>query len=217
MTPKQRLSWFAHLFKAITNQDHKHLRPVFAPYIPVDGVVLDVGAHAGQFSKLFSGMVPRGEVLAFEPSAYARSILEPALRFSNARNVKVVAKGLSDCPSKMTLSTPIKRSGSLGFGVATLGQTDREAHAQVVDLITLDSLKLQRVDFIKADIEGWEYHMLRGGHDTIAACKPAIFMEINKTALSRAGSSESQIRDFLGDLGYVSHLVSEEDFLFVSR
>jgi len=78
LIPRQRASWLAHVFKAATQQHHRELRALFAPHIPTDGVIVDVGAHAGQFSKLFAAMAPRGHVFAFEPSAYARSVMEPA-------------------------------------------------------------------------------------------------------------------------------------------
>jgi len=58
LTPRQRASWLAHLFKAATQRHHTDLRPLFAPHVPEDAVVIDIGAHAGQFSKLFATMAP---------------------------------------------------------------------------------------------------------------------------------------------------------------
>ena len=43
LTPRQRASWLAHLFKAVTQQHHRELAPVLAPYIPADAVVLGTG------------------------------------------------------------------------------------------------------------------------------------------------------------------------------
>jgi len=54
LTLRQRASWTAHLFKAVTQQHHLDLQGLFKPFVPEDAVVLDVGAHAGQFSKLFA-------------------------------------------------------------------------------------------------------------------------------------------------------------------
>lgn len=217
MTLNQRADWLAHLFKATTQQHHTHLRALFAPHIPTDAVVLDVGAHAGQFSKLFARMAPRGQVIAFEPSAYARSILQLALKFNGVRNVRVIPKGLSDKPSEMTLHTPIKKRGGMGFGAATLGDTARTSHDQTVELTTIDSLNLPRIDFIKADIEGWEAHMLRGGQRSIAALRPVLYLEVNRQALERAGASAEQIWDQLTPLGYEAQSVTDDDYLFIPR
>ena len=56
MTLKRRVDFLAHLLKATLRQHHGELIPVFAPHIPDEAVVIDVGAHAGQFSKLFAKM-----------------------------------------------------------------------------------------------------------------------------------------------------------------
>ena len=105
MTLKRRVDFLAHLLKATLRQHHRELIPVFAPHIPDEAVVIDVGAHAGQFSKLFAKMAPRGRVYAFEPSAYARSILTRSLAFNRLNHVKVVPVGLSDAPGELILHT----------------------------------------------------------------------------------------------------------------
>ena len=106
------LTWLAHLFKAIAKQHHRAMLPVLRRLIPTDGVVLDVGAHAGQFTKLFAGIARDGPVIAVEPGAYARSILRPALALNRVRNVVTVPVGLSDRSGVSILSVPIKRRGS---------------------------------------------------------------------------------------------------------
>jgi FkbM family methyltransferase len=233
LTFRSRAGWLAHLFKASVQQHHRELEGPFRPYVAADAVIFDVGAHAGQFSKLFAKMAPQGRVFAFEPSAYARSILQRALAWNHIGNVEVVPMGLSDAPAVSTLTTPIKRRGGVGFGLAHLGdhQSGGEAFEQTVELTTLDgffeSRGLARLDFIKADIEGWETHMLRGGIKTVAACRPTLFLEINEQSLARAGSTPAQIWALLEPLGFralmapdfvaVSRFSGPADYLFVAR
>lgn len=207
LTPRQRASWLAHLFKASTQQHHRELQGMFAPHIPPDGVIVDIGAHAGQFSKLFARMAPAGHVYAFEPSAYARSIMTPALRLNRIRNVTLTPTGLSDSVGRLTLHTPLKRSSALGYGVAHLGPASAAASIdQPVDLTTLDAFAsaagLTRLDLIKADIEGWEMRALKGGRHTLARFHPALYLEIDSALMSRAGDSPEALFDWLGNLGY---------------
>jgi len=208
LTTRQRASWLAHLFKASTQQHHGELRALFAPHVPPDAVVVDVGAHAGQFSKLFARMAPAGHVYAFEPSAYARSIMTPALRLNRIMNVTLTAAGLSDSVGRLTLHTPLKRSGALGFGVAHLGAAgaDSDTIDQTVELTTLDDFAalegLERLDLIKADVEGWEMRALKGGQETLARFRPSLYLEIDEALLSRAGDSPGALFDWLGALGY---------------
>jgi FkbM family methyltransferase len=207
LTPRQRASWLAHLFKAATQQHHLELRSLFAPYVPTDAVVLDVGAHAGQFAKLFARMAPRGRVYAFEPSRYARSILEPALVFNRIANVTVIPLGLSDAASQAVLHTPLKRSSALGFGTAHLGAVGTGAAAdQTVALDRLDDFaareRLTRLDFVKADIEGWEMRALVGGEQTLRRFQPALYLEVDGALMARAGDTPGSLFSWLAERGW---------------
>ena len=205
MDIRQRWGWFAHLFKACTQQHHLELEPLFASLIPADGVVLDVGAHAGQFAKLFARLAPQGRVYAFEPSPYALSILTRAIRFNGLGNVVIVPLGLSDRPGTARLSTPIKRRGGLGFGLAHLGDTEgRKGVAHEVRLTTIDEAcrDFQRLDLIKIDVEGWELSALRGGAGTLRRFRPAVFAEANASHLARSGTTPAELWGFLEGLGY---------------
>jgi FkbM family methyltransferase len=207
LTPRQRAAWLAHVFKSATQQHHKPLRPLFAPLIPEDATVIDVGAHGGQFSKLFAGMAPRGRVYAFEPSAYARSVMIPALNVNRIANVTLVPLGLSDRPGELVLHTPIKRRGGLGYGTAHLGGEGSGAGLdQTVRLVTLDAFApeygLTRLDFIKADIEGWELRALTGGEETLRRYRPALYLEVDAACLARAGDTPAELFAWLRALGY---------------
>jgi FkbM family methyltransferase len=210
MSLRQRLDYLRHLAVACTQQHHRELAPVFRPYVPEGGTVIDVGAHAGQFAKLFSRMVgPTGRVCAFEPSGYTRAILERALSFNRCRNVRVYAQGLSDRPGELVLHTPVKRGGLRGYGLASLGGVGAAAArgeiAETVPVTTLDTFvhaNALHVDFIKADIEGWEGHFLRGAREVLRTQRPAIFIELNREMLARAGDDADQVFADLAALGY---------------
>ncbi len=64
---RQRLTWAAHLFKALAYQYHAELSDQIRPLVPDNGVIIDVGAHSGQHTKIFARLVPHGKVYAFEP------------------------------------------------------------------------------------------------------------------------------------------------------
>ncbi len=231
MTFRQRGDWVAHVLKAGFQRHHQELQPFFAPYIPQDAVVMDIGAHAGQFARLFADMAPQGRVWSFEPSAYARSVMTAAARIRRIDNVTLVPMGLSDAPGELVLHTPVKQAGGLGFGVAHLGQDDgsRPTVDQVVELTTLDSFVadkgLDRIDFIKADIEGWELHALRGAERSLERFRPPLFLEVNDAHLARAGASAQGLFDWLAERGYVACSVPDlrpvaayaepDDYLFL--
>lgn len=201
--------WLAHLFKAVTRQDHAEWTAALAPHLPPDGVAIDVGAHGGQFTRLLAGMAPRGMVVAVEPSGYARSLLRLALWGRRARNVIVVAAGLGAAPGMVLLRTPLKRRGEMGYGLATLGVPGRASVAEPVAVVTLDglvaALALPRVDVIKADIEGFEDALIAGAADTLRAHRPALLLEMSDPLLRRAGASLDGLWARLTGLAYRPH------------
>ena len=199
--------FFAHLFKAVFKQHHRALVPMLRRVIPRDGVVLDVGAHAGQFAKLFAKLGPQGRVYAFEPGHYARVILRTALRLNRLRNVVVLPLALGERSGVAVLSVPVKRSGSYGFGLSHIGAGGEDAaEHELVPLATLDevvaALALDRIDFLKADIEGYELRLVQGARATLARFRPALLIELDPSRLARAGGSLDALWTELVALGY---------------
>lgn len=218
LTLKQRLSYLNHLFKAFTRNYHSELSGLFSKFINDESIVFDVGGHAGQFTKLFSKMVPKGKVFTFEPSSYTRSILQSVVGFKCLNNVFLLPFGLSDRPDVCKINTPIKNAGGLGYGLAFVGSTknyNRNVMKSEILLSTIDhvveALSIERVDFIKADIEGSEFLMLQGAEKTLKKYQPALYLEISNEALARNNHSGAQIYDYLKGIGYNNvHKVNEE-------
>ncbi len=207
---RQTLTYTAHLFKALTKSRFQALEPMLKTHIPVDGVVLDVGANAGYFTRIFSKMAANGRVYSFEPGSYARSILNKVVTLRGLSNVTVLPFGLGDKPSSQELHLPLKDSGSLGYGLAHIGddkQVDhRDTVSENIDIRTLDSFiaeqNIDRVDFIKIDIEGWEMRALEGGRTTISKHRPVLMLEMVDRFLGRAGDSSQKLWDYLKSYGY---------------
>jgi FkbM family methyltransferase len=215
LTPLQRLGYLAHLYKAVARQHHRELEPLLAAHVGRDAVVIDAGAHAGQFTKLFAGLACDGRVYAFEPGSYARSILERVVRWRGLGNVTIVPLGLSDAPGSAELTLPLKAGGGLGFGLGHLGAAAnaRATALETVRLTTLDRFAaetgLQRLDFIKADVEGWEVRLLRGAMASIARFRPALMLELVAAHLDRAGANAADAWDLLTPLGYAAWRIGD--------
>jgi FkbM family methyltransferase len=229
-------SFLAHLFKAATKQHHRLLLPTLARLVPSDAVVFDIGAHAGQYTKLFARAAPRGRVYAFEPGSYARLILRAVVWLRGLANVLVLPIGLGAESGIATMTLPVKRRGSLAFGLAHFGapQDRWPAVAQeLVPMMTVDavaaSLGLDRLDFVKADIEGWELRMLRGAENTLRRFRPRLLLELSDEHLARAGDRRADAFAFLAGLGYLDFELESDgelapvgspgdgDFWFIAR
>jgi FkbM family methyltransferase len=199
----------AHLLKATTQQHHRALAPTIARLVPSTAVVFDVGAHAGQYTKLFARAAIHGRIYAFEPGSYARSILRAVVWLHRLSNVAVVPMALGSEARLDTLTIPLKGRGNFGFGLSHLGKPSERWRAvaqEIVALTTIDcvveTLGLDRLDFIKADIEGWELRLLRGSERTLGRFRPRLLLELNAGDLARAGDRLEDAFTFLAGLGY---------------
>ena len=207
---RARASYLTHLFKAVSQQHHAWMRPLFGRFLDPGGVVIDIGGHSGQYTKLLAAIVTRGRVYTFEPSSYSMSILRRVVGLRRLANVSLIAKGLSDAPGSLVLSTPLKPAGTFRFGVAHMGgQDDGKATArfrEMVEVTTLDAFAaevgLPRLDLIKIDVEGWEMRVLEGGSDTIRRFRPVIYLELVERLLARAGDSLESAWGLLASWGY---------------
>ena len=214
MRPRQWATFAAHSFKATTQQHHGELFAPFARLIPKDAVVFDVGAHAGQYAKLLARLAPDGTVYAFEPGRYTRAVLMLSMALNRVLNVRVFPLALGAATGMLELRTPIKKSGSFGFGLAHIGEDKKDTRPQAVeriDVVTLDAfcafLNIQRLDFIKADIEGWELQMLKGAAEALARFRPVLWLEVVESSLARAGDSVDALWQFMSERQYLAHRI----------
>lgn len=234
---KQRGDWFAHAFKAITQDHHRELTPLLRRHIPEQAVVIDVGAHAGQFARMFAAIADKGHVYSFEPSPYARSILEAAVAWRRVRHITVVPMGLGATPGVLELATPIKQRGGLGYGLAHVPAAGESAEGQRRDRIpitTLDAFAaerpLTRLDFIKVDVEGFEGRVLAGAQASLRRFRPALLLELHDQHLARGGDTAQGVAAGLEALGYRAERLTAEgglapvgdwtnpgDFLFIPQ
>jgi FkbM family methyltransferase len=134
-------------------------------------VVIDVGAHLGTFTRV---ALRRGArlVVAVEPHPVNTTCLErtfaPEILEGRVRLVKAAA-----WHSPGSLTFDLGNASQVGHVTAAAGPHDVSVRAVTLDQIA-DELRLDRVDFIKMDIEGAERDALAGARRLLAAYKPRL-------------------------------------------
>ena len=170
-------------------------------FVGEGGHVLDIGANWGLFSYHFSKRVGRsGRVYTFEPNpSNWRCLAGAQERYGN---VSLFRLALSDHDGLGQLFVPrlhgrsISAQGSLTKPFAT------ETSTVKVRLSRLDHAfgEIERVDFVKIDVEGHERNVLRGGRRILGALPPML-IEIEQRHL------EVPIDEVFSDLEQIGYRI----------
>lgn len=141
---------------------------------------LDIGANFGVFTKLFSELVGQhGSVIAFEPIPQTFRTLTAALKRYHWSNVQAVNKAVSDHVGRVLMVVP-QYEDSLGDNLyqASIVTSPQSPKTFSIEAVTIDSLRLPRVDFMKIDVEGHELEVLQGSSQTLERHRPTLMVEV---------------------------------------
>ena len=160
--------------------------------------VLDVGANVGSHTFRLAKLVgPTGQVIAFEPMRWAYGKLCRNAQLNSFSNVTLEKIAIGN--ENGTLRAAFRTRWSID------GSSDEPEQENVV-IMRLDDYLTSRgvkpVDFIKLDVDGYEYKVLQGAVDTLRSSAPLIVMEFATWTLERVGDEASEMLDYLELLGY---------------
>ena len=171
--------------------------------------VIDVGANLGFYTCLFARKVgPTGRVIAFEPTPSTFALLEQNVRINGVQDiVDCRCMALSDKAGIAQLN--VFSDGRDAHN--SLGVTQYSEHCvseAVIDVptVTLDTylrpLEFRHGCFIKIDVEGFEYQVLRGGLDHLRRIEPlALMVELYEPIARQCGSSVLKTLELLESCG----------------
>jgi FkbM family methyltransferase len=173
---------------------------VLQKFITVDATVLDIGANVGALTLLMASLTPQGRVVAIEPgpSTFARLQANVELNSQLSKRVDIYQLGIADQPGVLYWQEDANVPGNAGL----LSQDGVEVKVEALDDF-IPQLALDRLDFIKIDVEGMEYEVIKGGLDTIAQYRPILYYEtLESFRVNRGFDMYNQIFQLLQDLGY---------------
>ncbi|MGH2679372.1 MAG: FkbM family methyltransferase [Actinomycetota bacterium] len=190
-------------------EEHPRLLAHLAEVVTAGDVFVDAGANTGFFAVPLAKLVgSAGRVLAFEPAADAAHLLRMRARAEgllSRMTIYELALGTDD-GSGILRADPghpedsTKRSLFISNGPAVaevpVRSFDRLVASGAIDLAN-------GLHAIKVDVEGAEMHVLSGMRQSIERHRPRmIVVETIETHLRRADSTVSDVRTFMGELGY---------------
>ncbi len=150
----------------------EHLVYFFKEYIKPHFTIVEGGTYIGVHTVRFSQLASNGHVYSFEASKRNYNLVKTTLKENNIQNVTLFNKALYSENSTVYLNeswTPDQDSvGNINNGCP-------------IEAVTIDSLNLPHVDFVKLDIEGGEFNAFKGAINTLNKFKPIIAFEyLNK-------------------------------------
>jgi FkbM family methyltransferase len=168
--------------------------------------VLDIGSNIGFYASIISELVgDNGKVICFEPDKTNFKHLQNSLK--NQPNVILVNKAVSDKTGKIEIFT----SHRLNVDHRTY-KPEKYNSSYFIDAITIDDYLAENfhVDFIKMDIQGAEIFALKGMKKVLSENKNLqIVTEFWPHGLQSAGSSSTELLNYMGSSGYKAYLIGE--------
>lgn len=202
-----RLRFLYRAFKARYHDQRHEIRAVLSR-LPPGTVAVDVGANKGAYLYWLRCTVGgAGKVFAYEPQPRLAQYLQSVCAVMKWRNVIVRDCALSDWTGISTLYVP-GRSESPGASLerAVVETTLSHSYKCVVDTLDHQLLGIDRVDFLKVDVEGHELQVFRGASQILSRDAPAILFECETRFLRRHTIQDvfGYLQDFCYDGAFVS-------------
>jgi FkbM family methyltransferase len=180
-------------------------------------LVIDVGAHAGEYGGALRGEGYRGSIVSFEP---VRSQFE---RLSAAAAGDAAWECRNRAAGSAAGTATINVSGNDGFSSSLLEM--KEAHERAVgdsryarsEQIQVASLDEELEDFdrshrhayLKVDTQGFEHEVLKGGAGILAGCR-AVELELSLTPLYEGQLLAGEMIELMREHGFrPTHLEPE--------
>jgi FkbM family methyltransferase len=174
--------------------------PWVKKYLKPGMIVVDIGAHIGYYTDLFSRLIePGGKVYAFEASPENYPILVKNMQAG--RRTNIIPQQLAVNDENTTLELYISPGHS---NHSIIAERTEKAETVSVQAVRLDDfLNGEKIDFVKMDVEGAEPRVLNGMRKLIQASDNLVMIvEYNHVVLSKAYSSPKVLTDLLKELGF---------------
>ena len=177
-------------------------------YLIRDRDVLDIGANIGFYTVLLGKLInDNRKVLSVEPTPNAlkrlyKNIVENEL----TKKVELYEGVVSDVVGDIEINTIEGREEYSSIGAMAHPSVSNEVVTKIkVESSTVDRLvEIRKLapGFIKIDVEGAEYAVLKGMKEVILKNKPIILSELSNPLLKENGTSSQEVISFIEDFGY---------------
>jgi FkbM family methyltransferase len=159
-----------------------HEGHIVGRFTPKEGdTVIDIGAHIGRYTITSSKQVGNsGKVVAIEADPDNFQLLKRNIALNNLTNVLPLNYAVFSTRTRMKL---YEQSASAKYNSVMLTRAAKTKNYVEVEADTLDSILKQnginQVNWIKIDVEGAEFEVLKGSTKTLSSENVSLLIEIH--------------------------------------
>jgi len=164
---------------------------------------IDVGANIGYYTALFQLLIgQRGSVHSFEANPFTAALLRMGQQQNGWENVRVNGIAVGNKAGHMSVKaldlTETVADTNLNLGSWVLRQSN--GGEWDIEVTTLDKYvrdnQLEKVHFLKVDVEGFELKVLQGALRVIRKLKPYVLIEMRADVDADRGRCEQMLEFF---------------------
>jgi len=162
-----------------------------------DSNCIDIGCHKGEILDLMILGAPEGRKFAFEPiPELYQQLLD---KYKDNATVQVFDSALYDKQGTTTFQHVLTAPAYSGIKQRRYDERHIEIEEINVKTDLLDNIIPADVaiNLIKIDVEGAEFHVMKGGIETIRRCKPVIIFEFGLGAADFYDSKPHDLFSFI--------------------
>lgn len=142
--------------------------------------VIDIGANIGYHTIMLSDLVGAGgEVYSVEPYSKNYEILKKNIILNKLRNVYADKLCIGEKDGEIGIRIYDDYAFNSILNINRIKKLDIKEKTRMLTLDKfVDDRNIRKLDFIKMDVEGYEYMILKGAEKTLSKYKPLILCEI---------------------------------------
>jgi len=156
--------------------------------------VVEVGANIGVHTIPLARKCAPGPLICFEPQQRVFQVLCANLALNGIANAIAYPEACGEVEGVAVVPPMDYDAQEQNFGGVSLKRLDQPG--QKVRIVPLDALKLPALGLLKVDVEGFEALVLKGARETIARCRPTIYIENDRP------HQQGELIALLTELGY---------------
>lgn len=196
----KHILYLLHIDITLNQKYDRQTIQIMRKILKSDSACIDIGCHKGEMLDVILELAPKGKHFAFEPIPSFYNLLKE--KYNTSSSI-IYPYALSNSKGTVTFNYVKNAPAYSGIKQRKYDISNPEIEKITVETETIDNLipANQKINFIKIDVEGAEYGVLKGAVNTIKKSKPYIIFECGLGASDCYGTKPEEVFNLIADAG----------------